>query len=228
MTYVVDCVHFLWPTMSLFSSDRVPKTGELLFTLHKIPKSDQQERSYQKPTLLSTPPNCHCHNFKLDYTSGEEKNLCLVWHSMISYKTFLFLCFEVVWSLNACLVLELDIQNICTFLQNTKNQTFKMFLQLCSLKEVLDLKVFSQVLQPRKIPSKWWTSMWSLIALGAPSLPHTLHIFALIWPLPCGSTFGPASIIDLTRASISCASIYSGIAIFWSLLLATFDNCWSV
>ena len=74
---------------------------------------------------------------------------------MISYKTFLFLCFKDVWSLNACLVLELDIQNICTFVQNTKNQTFKMFLQLCSLKEVLDLKVFSQVLQARKIPSKW-------------------------------------------------------------------------
>ena len=74
---------------------------------------------------------------------------------MISYKTVLSLCFEVVWSLNACLVLELDIQNICTFVQNTKNQTFKMFLQLCSLKEVLDLKVFSQVLQARKIPSKW-------------------------------------------------------------------------
>ena len=73
MTYVVDCVHFLWPTMSLFSPDRVPKTGELLFTLHKIPKSDQQERSYQKPTLLSTPPNCHCHNFKLDYTSEKKK-----------------------------------------------------------------------------------------------------------------------------------------------------------
>ena len=75
MTYVVDCVHFLWPTMSLFSPDRVPKTGELLFTLHKIPKSDQQERLYQQPTLLSTPP--HCHNFKLDYTS-EEKKLSLV------------------------------------------------------------------------------------------------------------------------------------------------------
>ena len=74
---------------------------------------------------------------------------------MISYKTFLFLCFKDVWSLNACLVLELDIQNICTFVQNTKNQTFKMFLQLCSLKEVLDLKVFLQVLQARKIPSKW-------------------------------------------------------------------------
>ena len=73
---------------------------------------------------------------------------------MISYKTVLSLCFEAVWSLNACLVLELDIQSICTIVQNTKNQTFKMFLQLCSLKEVLDLKVFSQVLQARKIPSK--------------------------------------------------------------------------
>ena len=46
-------------------------------------------------------------------------------------------------------------------------------LHLCCLNEVLDLYAFSQVLQGRTMPSKWWTSMWSLMVVRAPSFPHT-------------------------------------------------------
>ena len=75
---------------------------------------------------------------------------------------------------------------------------------LCWVKAFLEEKVFSQRPHGMHIPSRWLASMWSLIKVTNPSLPHTLQIndvaclgvpFAC---LPLGIIFWPFSIIDLT------------------------------
>ena len=99
----------------------------------------------------------------------------------------------------------------------------KTGLHLCCLNEVLDLYAFSQVLQGRTMPSKWWTSMWSLMVVRAPSFPHSLHFFALSF-LSSLIIFGLSSIIDFTWASSSCKSVETLSANFFSGLLPSFKS----
>ena len=54
-----------------------------------------------------------------------------------------------------------------------KMENSSLFSQLCLLKLCRDLKTFLQRLQGRETPSKWWDSMWFLMALFCPSFPHT-------------------------------------------------------
>ena len=70
---------------------------------------------------------------------------------------------------------------------------------MCLLKLFLNLKSFPQTLHGRDTPSKWWPSIWSLMAIKYPSFPHSLQILAFC--LPLGSKFELASIIDFTSSS---------------------------
>ena len=92
-----------------------------------------------------------------------------------------------------------------------------LFIQLCFLNIILDLKIFPQTLQGSETPSKWFASMWSLMPMLCPSFPHTLQILAL--PGPFGRRFWLVSIIDFTFSSSSCKSPDTklGIAILRSL-----------
>ena len=63
--------------------------------------------------------------------------------------------------------------------QNLNFQNLNELFWCCllwGLYEFLDLKVLLQRLQGITIPSKWFASMWSLMALSFPSFPHTLHL----------------------------------------------------
>ena len=53
---------------------------------------------------------------------------------------------------------------------------------LCCLKACPELKVLLQKLHGILIPSKWFTSMWSFIALPLLFFPHTLQMYALRCP----------------------------------------------
>ena len=72
------------------------------------------------------------------------------------------------------------------------------------LRHCLVPKVFSQNPHWRKIPSKWFASMWSLMLFTIPSFPQTLQmwaVFRLGVPSACfpdGIIFWLLSIIDFT------------------------------
>ena len=74
----------------------------------------------------------------------------------------------------------------------------KTLLHLCVRNDIIDLYVLMQSLQGRFTPSRWCASMWSLIAVGGPSFPYTLHILTLFLSFPCWMNFSLFSIKDFT------------------------------
>ena len=85
---------------------------------------------------------------------------------------------------------------------------------MCFLNAALDLNTFPQSLQGRAIPSRWLDSMWSLMAIPAPSFPQTVQILA--WERP--SDLGPK--FDFARERKSdfiCSAI-------WSLYLCSISS----
>ena len=101
------------------------------------------------------------------------------------------------------------------------------YLLLWLLKVFLEEKVLSQRSQGIHIPSRWLASMWFLIQVASPSLPHTLQMrdtSCLGVPsncLPDGIIFWPFSIIDLTFSS----SAWRSALIFHSQLLLLLISC---
>ena len=96
----------------------------------------------------------------------------------------------------------------------------------CCLNLILDLNVFSQALQGSETPSKWFASMWSLMATFWPSFPHILQI--LVLAVGFELMFWPCSIIDLTFSSSYCKKSWDskfGIAILCSILVFIFGGC---
>ena len=97
------------------------------------------------------------------------------------------------------------------------------------LKPFLDLKVLSQRLQGMIIPSIWFASMWSFMAVPPPSFPQTLHRSAKTCHIPFGILFWLFSIIDFTFLSSSSKSpwLFPWMdnllcsPIFWIFLLAS-------
>ena len=104
-------------------------------------------------------------------------------------------------------------------------------LNLCIFKLALEGQVLSQESHERDIPSRWLASMWSLIKVTNPSLPHTLQIndvaclgvpFAC---LPLGIIFWPFSIIDLTftpsawRSALFSLGIATAVEVFGATTL---------
>ena len=75
------------------------------------------------------------------------------------------------------------------------------FLYPWSLKAFLELKVILQWLHGMTIPSRWFASMWSLMAFAAPPFPHTLQMWALSFLLSI--FFWLFSISDFTLSSSS-------------------------
>ena len=92
-------------------------------------------------------------------------------------------------------------------------KSFHLRLHVCFLNIILDLNSFPQTLQGRATPSRWLASMWSLMAIPAPSFPHTLQILALEPCGPLGAKFWLFSIIDFTFSSSSCKSPDTKLAI---------------
>ena len=131
------------------------------------------------------------------------------------------LCFVDLWCLKFCLVLQGKCQLL--YLIYLSKQVY-----LCLLNWFLDLKVFPQTLQGSEIPSRWFDSMWSLMAIPSPSFPHTLQISALF--LPLGIRFWLFSIMSFTFASSSSKSppeSKSNTFILLSLLVSDVDACFS-
>ena len=131
------------------------------------------------------------------------------------------LCIFALWSLRACLVLK----RLILFTNLIFDQHEIQFVHLCCLNPILDLNVFSQTLQGSETPSKWFASMWSLMAIPAPSFPQTLQILAFLSPL--GIRFWLGSIIDFTLRSSSCKSPDTkfGIAILRSIFIWSLGGC---
>ena len=102
---------------------------------------------------------------------------------------------------------------------------------LCWVKAFLEEKVFSQRPHGMHIPAKWLASMWSLIKVTNPSLPHTLQINDVAWLgvpfacLPLGIIFWPFSIIDLTftpsawRSALFSLGIATAVEVFGATTL---------
>ena len=75
-------------------------------------------------------------------------------------------------------------------------------LRLCCLKACLEVKSFPHILHGIEIPVRWFVSMWLMIEVLSPSLPHTLHILALPRQFP-GAGFSLNSNMDFTFLSSS-------------------------
>ena len=98
---------------------------------------------------------------------------------------------------------------------------------MCWFKVFLDLNVLSHWLHGIDTPSKWFASMWFLITVAPPSLPHILQIFAFFWQFPSIIVFWLVSIIDMTVVSKSCKSLDKSLVFgktnaWFSFLLASF------
>ena len=87
-------------------------------------------------------------------------------------------------------------------------------MHVCRLSVNLDLNSFPQKSHGRDIPSRWWASMWSMMAWARPSFLHTLQILVL---LPFGRMFELGSIIDLTLSSSCCKSLVAKDLSPWKL-----------
>ena len=112
-------------------------------------------------------------------------------------------------------------------LQNLWGLIYLWDVLLCWLKAFREEKVLSQRPHGISIPSRWLASMWFLIQVASPSLPHTLQMrdtSCLGVPsncLPDGIIFWPFSIIDLTFSS----SAWRSALIFHSQLLLLLISC---
>ena len=116
------------------------------------------------------------------------KNIIKIWHSLIHKSIRSWLWDADIFFLFIPYAHALYAASIHFYSWNEVN-LYLWLEYLCTLRDGLDLKVFSHRSQGWETPSIWFDSMWSLMFLKFPSFPQTVQILNNSLPMCVGKLY---------------------------------------